>query len=105
MSTLEDNDDLAHAVLSSGKRNLRTIGAKSTMYVTDARVAFVQDKVTSANERVVGHIRYPWVDAIIWRPRQGRFKLPKLQIWMHEDFPVKHLGSWDHYIDLNSTTP
>ncbi|WP_432793591.1 Clp protease N-terminal domain-containing protein [Rhodococcus ruber] len=100
VSTFEDNDDFTHAVMSTGKRNLRTIGTRSTMYVTDARVAFAQDKVKTPDERVVGHIRYPWIDAIVWRPRLGRFKRPMLQIWMHEDFPVKHLGSWHHYIEL-----
>lgn len=100
VSTFEDNDDLTYAVMSTGKRDLRTIGARSTMYVTDARVAFAQDKVKTPDERVVGHIRYPWIDAIVWRPQLGRFKRPMLQIWMHEDFPVKHLGSWHHYIEL-----
>ncbi|MFD6106646.1 Clp protease N-terminal domain-containing protein, partial [Nocardia salmonicida] len=37
---------------------------------------------------------------ILWRPRLGRSQRPMLQIWMHEDFPVKHLGSWHHYIEL-----
>lgn len=100
VSTLEDNDDLTYALLSVGKRRLRTIGTKMTMHVTDARVVFIQNKVKSANERVVGHIRYPWVDAIVWQQRFSKSKRPKLQIWMHEDFPVKHLGSWHHYIEL-----
>ncbi|MFF0492534.1 Clp protease N-terminal domain-containing protein [Nocardia sp. NPDC004068] len=100
VSTLEDNDDLTYAVLSAGRRDLHMIAAKSTMYVTDARIAFVQNKVKNPNERVVGHIRYPWVDAIVWRPRLGRFKPPMLEVWMHENFPVKHLGSWHHYVEL-----
>ncbi|WP_016696317.1 Clp protease N-terminal domain-containing protein [Rhodococcus rhodochrous] len=100
VTTLEDNDDLTYALESAGKRELRTVGSRSTMYVTDARVIFVQDKMKSRHERIVGHIRYPWIDAIVWRPRLGRFKRPTLEIWMHEDFPVKYLGSWHHYVEV-----
>lgn len=100
VSTLEDNDDLTYALLSAGRRKLRTTGGRSTMYITDARVVFVQEKTNAPGERIVGHIRFPWVDAIVWRPGAGRFKRPALQIWMHEDFPVKHLGSWHHYIEV-----
>ncbi|MFE7719306.1 Clp protease N-terminal domain-containing protein [Nocardia rhizosphaerihabitans] len=100
VSTLEDNDDLTYAILSAGKRDLRAICAKATMYVTDARVVFVQDKVKNPDQRVVGHLRYPWIDAILWRPRLGGSQRPMLQLWMHENFPVKHLGSWHHYIEL-----
>ncbi|MFD6106709.1 hypothetical protein ACFWFQ_29070, partial [Nocardia salmonicida] len=64
VSTFEDNDDFTHALLTAGKRDLRAFCAKATMYVTDARVAFVLDKVKKPDERVVGHIRYPWIDAI-----------------------------------------
>ena len=67
VSTLEDNDDLTYAILSAGKRELHTIGRAVTMYVSDARVAFVLDKAKKPNERTVGHIRYPWIDAIIWQ--------------------------------------
>ncbi|MBF6180206.1 Clp protease N-terminal domain-containing protein [Nocardia otitidiscaviarum] len=105
VSTFEDNDDLTFAILSAGKRDLRTICTESTMYVTDARVAFVQDKVKNPNERIVGHVRYPWIDAVVWRPRLGRFKRPMLQVWMHEDFPVKHLGSWSHYVEIEFDGP
>lgn len=100
VSTLEDNDDLTHAIVSMGERKLRTIGTKLTMYITDARIAFADDRGKSVDDRLVGHVRYPWVQAIVWRPRMGRFRRPKLQIWMHEDFPVKRLGRWDHYIEV-----
>lgn len=100
VSTIEDNDDLTHALLSAGKRKLRTYGKRLTMHVTDARVVFMEDKAKNPDERVVGHIRYPWIDAIVWRPRLGRFARQQVQIWMHQDFPVKHLGTWDHYIEI-----
>ena len=100
VSTLEDNDDLTYAILSAGKRELHTIGRAVTMYVSDARVAFVLDKAKKPNERTVGHIRYPWIDAIVWRQGAGRFRRPMIQLWMHEDFPVKHLGSWHHYVEI-----
>ena len=105
VTTLEDNDDLTYALLSAGKRRLRSTGARSTMYITDARVVFVQDKANPPGQRVVGHVRFPWVDAIVWRTGKARFTRPALQIWMHEDFPVKHLGSWHHYIEVELQDP
>lgn len=103
VSTLEDNNDLTFAIQSAGKQRLKSFASRLTVLITDARVVFVQEKVKDPQRRTVGQIRFPWVSAIAWRPRRGRFTRARIELWMHEDFPVKHLGTWFHsiYIDFD----
>ncbi|MER7251608.1 hypothetical protein [Kribbella sp. NPDC000426] len=42
-----------------------------SLYVTDARIVIVVDKPIDARTKWVGHLRYPWLHSVGYRPRQG----------------------------------
>ncbi|HWD80909.1 MAG TPA: hypothetical protein VG497_18580 [Kribbella sp.] len=42
-----------------------------SLYLTDARIVIVVDKPVDAATKRVGHLRYPWLHSVGYRPRQG----------------------------------
>ncbi|WP_327138441.1 hypothetical protein OG585_51725 (plasmid) [Streptomyces sp. NBC_01340] len=41
------------------------------LYITDARLVLVSDKPDAKARRIAGHLRYPWVNSIGFRPKQS----------------------------------
>ncbi|MFI1651999.1 CHAT domain-containing protein [Streptomyces avidinii] len=60
--------DLA-ALRSTRTTEWRIFGLR--LYVTDARLVLVADKPDAVARRIAGHLRYPWVSSIGFRPKQS----------------------------------
>lgn len=60
--------DLA-AFRSARSTEWRIFGLR--LYVTAARLVLVADKPDAAARRIAGHVRYPWVTSIGFRPKQS----------------------------------
>lgn len=55
-----------------------------SIYVTDARIVVVVDKPVDARTRWVGHLRYPWIHSVGYRPKQGFLHECELVIGMEQ---------------------
>ncbi|MFI8774636.1 Clp protease N-terminal domain-containing protein [Gordonia sp. NPDC062954] len=99
VSTLEDDGDLTGLLLNYGKRDIQSLEKDLNVYLTDARIVFIANGEVRSG-RTVGHVRYPWVSAVSWRPDLGVGRRPTVTLHMDQDFPVKALGSWMHYVEM-----
>jgi hypothetical protein len=101
VSTLENTGDLASMIRSSirYKTILRLFGFQ--ICVTQARIIFRQVKPEGPDGAVVGHVRFPWISSVSFRPKQSFFLSDStLQVEFSQSFPVAALGSWHHVIEV-----
>lgn len=68
------------------------------VYVTQARVFFVHDKDPAPGKKIVGQVRYPWITAVGFRPKQSFLNSATLQLSFQEDLPRG--GTAFHRIEL-----
>ncbi|WP_405059200.1 hypothetical protein OG474_41645 [Kribbella sp. NBC_01505] len=55
-----------------------------SLYLTDARLVVVVDKPIDARTRRVGHLRYPWIHSVGYRPRQSFLNECELVVGMEQ---------------------
>jgi hypothetical protein len=58
---------------------------RSRLFLTDARLVVLVDKRDRQGRRFAGHIRYPWISAVGFRPQQGILDECELLIEIHQD--------------------
>lgn len=69
------------------------------VYVTQARVIFVHDKELEPGTKTVGHIRYPWINSVGFRPKQSFLNTATLALGFQEDLPGRQ-GTAFHTVEL-----
>lgn len=100
VTTHEDEGDLTAAILAFGQPHLQSHqNGNLDAFLTDSRLIFANRTIGRGGRRQVGHIRYPWIDAVAWRPGSTSSR-PVVRLFMHEDFPIKALGNWFHFVEL-----
>ena len=100
VSTVENSEDLVEMMYGFAReRNLLRM-FHFRLVVTEARLIWEQTKPASPPIKVVGHLRFPWIRDVGFRPKQSFLNDPMIRLEFHEDFPVAALGAWFHYVEL-----
>ncbi len=100
VSTLEDSEDLALMIRQMAKRECYFRLFDFTVTVTESRVFWEQEKLERPGVRMAGHIRYPWIRSVGYRPKQSFLNDPLIEIEFAQDLPVASMGTWYHTIEL-----
>lgn len=98
--TMENTGDLVQMTGSFGKSETYLRLFDFTLRVTESRVIWEQKKLEKPGVRAVGHLRYPWIGSIGYRPKQSFLNEAVLELGFTQDFPVESLGAWFHYVEL-----
>lgn len=69
------------------------------VYLTQARIFFVHDKDPEPGKKIVGHIRFPWITTVGFRPKQSFLNTATLSLQFQEDLP-RGGGTAFHTVEL-----
>ncbi len=91
-------DELGRAIANPP---LLFANSRFQLFVTDARLVIVHDTTDADGARVAGHIRYPWIQSIGFRPKQSFLNDSEIVVDAIEDFdidgfPKRQSGSYFH---------
>ncbi len=91
-------DELGRAIANPP---LLFANSRFQLFVTDARLVIVHDIADADGARVAGHIRYPWMQSIGFRPKQSFLNDSEIVVDAIEEFdidgfPKRHSGSFFH---------
>jgi hypothetical protein len=57
----------------------------ASLYLTDARIVVIVDKPVDARTKWVGHLRYPWIHSVGYRPQQSFLNECELVVGMEQN--------------------
>lgn len=100
VATLEASEDLIAMARQMGRRETQFRLFDFTVSVTEARVFWEQNTTQTPGKRMVGHLRYPWIRAVGYRPKQSFLNDPKVTLEFMEHFPIEAQGSWFSDLDI-----
>jgi hypothetical protein len=100
VATLENTGDLWEMTRAAVRPKVTLMFHDLRLFVTETRIIWEQKKLIGPELRLVGHLRYPWISAVHFRPKQSLLNEPVLQLDFHEPFPAAGLGGWFHQVQL-----
>lgn len=71
------------------------------LFVTESRVVVIQTKAAGPGKVAVGHLRFPWITSIGFRPKQSFLNESTLELAFQEDMTTTDDGGvWFHTLEL-----
>jgi hypothetical protein len=70
------------------------------MFVTESRVVLVQNKPPAEGHQIVGHLRFPWITSVGFRPKQSLLNECTLELKFQESMDDGDGGVWFHDVEL-----
>lgn len=98
--TLPANGDLATFKMSMARPETHLRLFNLTLTFTEARVIWEMSSGAEPGTKMVGHLRYPWIQMVSYRPKQSFLSDPVLVLEFGQPFPVASQGWWDHTVTL-----
>jgi len=92
---------LAHTLNSMQAEKNTLIIHKMELIITDARIIVHQLDSKHPGKRLIGHLWYPWMSGVGWRPKQSLLNEAALSFEYMEKFALKERGWWWERIELN----
>lgn len=80
------------------KREIPVVLGGVVIYVTTHRIVWVVDRSQQSGERITGHLWYPWLQSISYRPKQSFLLESVLQLALNED---DRDGWYSHTIEFS----
>ena len=99
VSTLENTGDLVEMARSFAPETYFRL-FHFRLVVTEARLIWEQEKPAGPGVKMVGHLRFPWISTVSFRPKQSFLREAQLSLEFDQDFPVAALGGWFHTVEL-----
>ncbi len=101
VGVLENGASIVELARAVGNPSVLFASSRFELIVTDARIVIVHDTLDGNGARVAGHIRYPWMQSIGFRPKQSFLNDSEIVVDAIEDFdvdefPHRHSGSFLH---------
>jgi hypothetical protein len=108
VSTIEFGNDpnlLPQTLVADHKEHTLFISNDFELVVTDARVAIIANRPEKNGTRLVGQIRFPWIAAVGFHPKQSfligsEIVIQAIEEFDVEDFPVNHRGVFRHILNF-----
>lgn len=100
VGAVESDGDLAEMMQAFGRPETYFRLFDFSLYVTEARLIWEQTKPVTPGEKMVGHLRFPWISSIEFRPKQSFLNDALLRFEFHQEFPVAAQGGWFHTVEL-----
>lgn len=71
-----------------------------TLIVTDARLIYQSQDHKDPGVQYIGHLWFPWINKVGFRPKQSFLNDSILDIGYQEDFKLAARGMWSHRVEL-----
>lgn len=98
--TMEDDLPLAEAIHRMGRPKTATVLGRMELLVTDCRVIVFQSKPGKPGTMEVGHLWFPWIRTVAFRPRQGMLYPSTIHLEFLDETPSGDI-QWDQTIELD----
>lgn len=99
VAKVENSGDLMLMIKGLRPKLVQTV-SKMEVVLTDARVIFQEQTPNTPAVRGVGHVRYPWISQVSFRPKQGFMSSPAIQLHYQQEFPIADWGTWFHHAEI-----
>lgn len=98
--TLENTEDLWEMTKAFGRSETYFRMFHFRLVVTEARLIWEQTEPAGSATKMVGHLRFPWISVVAFRPKQSFLNDALMRLEFNQDFPVAERGGWFHTVDL-----
>lgn len=71
-----------------------------SLYITDARLLLLADRPDGPGRKTAGHIRYPWINAVGFRPKQSFLYDCELTVGLQQDSDDRDELGWFYELKL-----